>query len=96
MDKLLSALSFGTNSLILAKLILGGLVLVAVFAAETMIITEVEEALAGIGTLEFMGYDLPIVDLLAYVGFFQALGIVFGAWGAVLLIRTVYRVIGWL
>lgn len=95
MDKILSALSFGTNSLILAKIVLGVLVLVSVFAAETMILTVIETYLSGIEDTEFMGYDFPLLSMLAYAGFFQALGIVFGAWGAVLLIRTVYRVMGW-
>lgn len=95
MDRILSVLSFGTNSLIIAKLVLAALLLVSVFAASNMVVSTITGYISAMEDGELMGYDFPLVSMLAYVGFFDGLSIILGAWGAVLLIRTAYRVLGW-
>lgn len=94
--RVFGVLRFLGGAYLLAKLglivsVLGTVWLVQDYATDelTLLILSLEDS-------EINGYQVPVLGMLAYMGVFDGLSVVLGAYITILSVRTAFRVLGWL
>lgn len=96
MEEILRILKFGGAAYTLAKLVLIVAVLGTVWVMADYAVSEVNAYIATLEDGEVGGYEVPVLGMLAYMGVFDGISVVIGAYLAILLIRLGYKVLGWL
>lgn len=69
---------------------------VAVYSLYDRVVQEVTDYLNGLSSTSVGGIEVPIVDMMAYMGVLDGIGVLLGAYGVLLGVRWSGRFLDWM